>query len=1031
MRSNPRGNPRFNKKDIRLPLVLILGAVMLFLIAVMPKQPVAVAVNGSGDPSASSHTGLRITEVMSDNKSTLPDENGAFGDWIEITNTTDRSMNIKDVGLSDRNDRIKFLFPDMTMAPGERVLVFCDGTNADDPLKTLHAKMKLSSYGDSVFLFDAGGVAIDQVLVPTLNTDESYLLNEDGTWERSVKYSPGYENTVEGHDAFIANFSVIPGVLMINEIMAAPRTGIRDEDGDLSDWVELYNASDNPIALSGFALSDDDTRPVKWTFPAGAVIAPHSCYLVFCSGKDKLESTTMYPHTNFSISAEREVIVLSTVTGQLVDRVTVEGLGKDMTYGRDPVTLEWKVFTLGTPGVVNDAEGMRLADDYLRAINNRGVFISEVMASADATIPIKGAESSDWAEIYNATDQYVDISGWGLSDSVNWPRKWTFPLGTVIYPGEYKVILLDKSVSAGSDSSRLHANFALSRAGGEMMVLSDASGMILDRLYLPEIPTDYSYGRTWGSAGFFYYDAVTPGSQNAGGFRGFAAAPSFTVASGLYRGTVTVGIENGGTGTLRYTLDGSVPTADNSMIYEGPITLKTTAVIRARNFAAGLQPSATVSASYIMNTYYTLDVVSLIIDPDELWNSETGLLTVGENVDKSRGIPYRNTVYRTWGKVARPAYVDYMLQSTGSAVISQGIKMDLMGDYSLDMPQKSMKIRANAAGGKKYFEYPLFEERPFSFYKSFTLRNSGNDCVWTRVADGVQTRLIDKYIGSDIITLAWKPVIVYINGAYWGHYNMRERKDEYCIAQHEGFSLDRAKEINIIRANSSVVQGPNTDYLTMRDKITASSPNTSDADRNYLDENIDIDSYLDWFAIKMFFGDSDPGNIMFYRIPGGKWKCLIFDLDYGLFRSNFNSPYSYMKETGMGEQKINNVIFRKILEVDEYRDLFLRKLGGIYQSLSTERMQAELDECVAIIQPEMGIHFERWAEFNDKKINSDSPLSPDGAMRYWKTRVARMRDQTMVNRPYYIYTFTQETFGLTDQDMLYYFGEKCPPKPES
>ena len=283
-------------------------------------------------------------------------------------------MNIKDVGLSDRNDRIKFLFPDMTMAPGERVLVFCDGTNADDPLKTLHAKMKLSSYGDSVFLFDAGGVAIDQVLVPTLNTDESYLLNEDGTWERSVKYSPGYENTVEGHDAFIANFSVIPGVLMINEIMAAPRTGIRDEDGDLSDWVELYNASDNPIALSGFALSDDDTRPVKWTFPAGAVIAPHSCYLVFCSGKDKLESTTMYPHTNFSISAEREVIVLSTVTGQLVDRVTVEGLGKDMTYGRDPVTLEWKVFTLGTPGVVNDAEGMRLADDYLRAINNRGVF---------------------------------------------------------------------------------------------------------------------------------------------------------------------------------------------------------------------------------------------------------------------------------------------------------------------------------------------------------------------------------------------------------------------------------------------------------------------------------------------------------------------------------------------------------------------------------------------------------------------------------------------------------------------------------
>ncbi len=598
---------------------------------------------------------------------------------------------------------------------------------------------------------------------------------------------------------------IVATILLLPLQMSAAKKGTASKSPMVAYLFAYFNSNAPEDEQICFALSDDDTRPVKWTFPAGAVIGPHSCYLVFCSGKNKLESATMYPHTNFSISAEREVIVLSTVTGQLVDRVTVEGLGKDMSYGRDPVTLEWKVFTLGTPGVVNNEEGMRLADEYLRAINHRGVYISEVMASADATIPVKDGESCDWVEIYNSTDQNVEISGWGLSDSVNWPRKWTFPMGTVIYPGEYKVILLDKSASAGSDSSRLHANFSLTRAGGEMMVLSDASGMILDRLYLPEIPTDYSYGRTWGSAGFFYYDAVTPGSQNAGGFRGFAETPSFTVASGLYEGTITVGIENGGKGTLRYTLDGSVPTADNSLIYEGPITVKMTTVIRARNFTAGLQPSATVSASYIMNTYYSLDVVSLIIDPDELWNSETGLLTVGENVDKSKGIPYRNTVYRTWGKVARPAYVDYMLQSSGEAVISQGIKMELMGDYSLDMPQKSMKIRANASGGKKYFEYPLFEDRPFTFYKSFTLRNSGNDCVWTRVSDGVQTRLIDKYIGSDIITLAWKPVIVYINGTYWGHYNMRERKDKYCIAQHEGFSLDRAGEINIIRATSTAI----------------------------------------------------------------------------------------------------------------------------------------------------------------------------------------------------------------------------------
>ena len=1029
MRSTNRANPRYNKKDVRLPMIIILGAILIGLIVALPKSPVAVAVNGQGTGASPTHLGLRITEVMTDNASTLPDENGAFGDWVEIQNSTDAPMNIKDVGLSDRSDRIKFLFPDMELAPGQYLMVFCDGTNADNPMSVLHAKMKLSSYGDLVYLFDPSGVAIDSVQVPTLNQDESYLLNEDGKWERSVKCSPSYPNTVEGHDQYIANFSVIPGQLMLNEIMAAPRTGIRDEDGDLSDWIELYNNSDQTIDLSKYALSDDDTRPVKWTFPTGATIGPHSYYLVFCSGKDKLEHTTLYPHTNFSISAERETIVLSTVTGQLADRVTIETLGKDMTYGRNPSTLNWQIFTLGTPGAANDAQGMKLADQYLRAMNQTGVFISEVMASADTTEAIAGAGTSDWVEIYNSTGDYVDISGWGLSDNISWPRKWTFPQGTVIYPDEYKVILLDKSATAGTNSARLHASFALTMAGGEMMTLSDARGNVLDRVYLPQIPTDYSYGRTLGVSGFFYYDGPTPGKANAGGFAGFAQQPVLSLEGGLYEGIITVELSCEDGGVIRYTLDGSIPTADNSEIYTEPLTFSSTTVLRARNFLPNRQPSSIATASYIMNTYYTLNVVSIVMDPDELWNSETGLLTVGPNVDKSKGIPFRNTVYRKWGKVARLGYVEYMLQSTGQTVISQAMKMDLMGDYSLDMPQKSMKLRASASGGKKYFEYPLFEDRPYSYYKSFTLRNSGNDCVWTRVSDGVQSRLTDM-LDTTVIHQAWRPVIVYINGVYWGHYNMRERKDRYGIAQHEGISMDDADKITIIRANSSVVQGENTEYLAMRDRIKASSPNTNSADRNYLDSNIDIDSYLDWFAIKMFFGDSDPGNIMFYRVPGGKWKCLVFDLDYGLFRSYFDSPTSYTKETGMGQQKINNVIFMKILEVDEYRDLFFRKLGAIYQVLPAEVMQKELDECVDIIRPEMQIHFERWAEYNDKVINSDSPLSADGAMRYWRERVRRMREETMVLRPYWIYTLTKEAFHLTDAEMNYYFGGPQPVKPD-
>jgi AcrR family transcriptional regulator len=124
------------------------------------------------------------------------------------------------------------------------------------------------------------------------------------------------------------------------------------------------------------------------------------------------------------------------------------------------------------------------------------------------------------------------------------------------------------------------------------------------------------------------------------------------------------------------------------------------------------------------------------------------------------------------------------------------------------------------------------------------------------------------------------------------------------------------------------------------------------------------------------------------------------------------------------------LIDRKILEVDEYRDRFLTRLGLMYQRITVPNMQAELDECIALIAPEMPIHFERWAEYNDKKINSDSPLSADGAMRYWKERIRRMREETMVMRPYNLYGFVQEEFKLSDEDMIYYFGGPRGEKPE-
>lgn len=1038
-RRNKRKN-RFNKKDVRMPLLLGLAGVLFLFVLIMPKSPTVVAVNASNKGPVSSHAGLRISEVMTDNAAAIPDETGKFGDWVEIKNTLDTPMNIKGVGLSDRSDRITFLFPDITLGAQEEIIVFCDDVNRDDPSTFLHAKFKLSSLGETVYLFDASGVSIDSVSVPTLNSDESYQLTEANAYEKTYDYSPGFQNGPIGHDEYIAHYAVTPGLLMINEIMPSPRSGLRDEDDELSDWVELFNISDEDIDLSTLALSDDPQKPVKWIFPKGAVIPAGGYYTVFCSGKDKLEQGTGYAHTNFSINSEEETLVLSTLAGELIDRVTVSGLEKDMSYGRDPDDLSWHVFTLPTPGVVNNQTGMNRADQMLRHLNPSGVYISEVLSSAGETIAFAEAPASDYVEIYNSSAQIWDISGWGLSDNIGWPRKWTFPQGTTIYPGEYKVILLD-----GTDhknATRLHASFSLSRTGGEMMTLSDATGRVLDRLYMPLIPTDVSYGRATGASGFFYYDVPTPGNANSAGFYGYSEAPVFETAGGLYEDTVTVSISVPHGTIVRYTTNGAIPTVDNSQIYQGPLTLNQTTVLRARSFQGGLQPSDTVTASYILNTYHTLDIISLVCDPYELWDGQTGLLSeepdlrYGTVVDKS-SLPFETPVYRNWGKIDRPGYVEMFDVKTGETCISQGIKMDLLGAYSLDMPQKSFKIRAQASLGEKYFNYPLFDDRDYTYYKSFTLRNSGNDCVWTRVSDVVQTRLIDEYLDSPILTLGWRPVVVYLNGEYWGHYNMRERKDRFSIAQHEGLDLETDQDIyeNIViaRGNWSLVQGTAADskeYRAMLEKFKTLNPNKNPDDLQYIYDSVDVESFIEWFCIKAFYGDSDPGNIMYYKLPGGKWKCLMFDLDYGMYNSKFESPRSYLKPEGMGQQEINNVIFRKIFESDELREQLLVRFGVIFQTLTTDVMQRMLDTCAAQIQPELKMHYSRWAAYKEPTINSDSPTSADGYLRYWQVRVNRMRNETMLYRPYRLWGYIQQFWGLSNSEMIHYFGER-PQNPQA
>lgn len=1029
-----------------LPLLLALCAAVVLLILFAPKIGQSPAANVSGtevEASAvsSGNTNLRVTEAMSSNRSAFPDETGAFPDWVELTNTGSEPINLKGYGLSDRADKITFVFPDITLAAGEHVIVFASDSTQNEAGKTLHAKFKLSSAGDKLFLFGSDGIAFQELDIPAMDYNMSYTWVGGNDYIITDQYTPGYDNTQEGYAAFRASTVLQSGALVINEICASSITTLKDEDGDYPDWIEIHNTTNQTIDLSNYALSDSTDKLVKWRFPQGSTIAPNGYFVVFASKKDRAAAEGSWPHANFKLRSNGETVILSDIQGRMVDMVTYDLLSADTSWGRDEEgDGSFKVFTSPTPGLPNTRAGMTAMDTALCLANTSGLYITEVMTGNKSIHGPNVTYFYDYIEIYNMSGQAVNLKGYGLSDNIKKPRKWQFP-DITIENNSYLVIYCDTTQTT-KDGVYYFTNFNLKKSG-ETVCLSTPTGEILDKVVVPQLYDDTSYGRTLGQAGLFYYSNPTPGTVNGLGFTGYAEAPTFNVAGGLYERPLTgenaVTISVPANSVVRYTLDSTDPN-ETSPLYTGPIEVERNTVIRARAFRDGVEASQIISQTYLISVYHTMPVICLTTDPDNLWNEEYGALADGPNIDKSTSTPwFKNATYgqKNWF----PAWLEYT-DENGQLQISQGVRFRIMGQYSLDMPQKSMFIKADGQFGKSEFDYALFDDRPYTTYKSFVLRNGGQDGLYTRVMDGLEARIIDQ-ADSTLVTQSWKPVIVYIDGEYWGHFNMRERAGVDMIAQHEGWA--NADDIDLLQSDglksTQVKQGSNADYKDLYNRVLNANLNDDPELLAEVEANFDIDNMFDYYIFESFYGNSDPGNVRFYRNTksgDGKWHYLVFDMDWGLFSATYTEKgkeYAragvsyYMNESGAGTHHIKSTLFlRRLVQVPKYRDKFLKRYGELFNTvLTTENMVSLFYEMTAQIKPEMQMHSERWATEMPAQVSFDVPKNATGAYNYWITRCERAV-RVMNRRPHFIWLDIQSYFGLSDAEMESYFGP-CPEIP--
>jgi hypothetical protein len=175
----------------------------------------------------------------------------------------------------------------------------------------------------------------------------------------------------------------------INELAAANVNGLRDEDNEVADWVELYNTGNSAVSLAGWSLTDDEDEPDKWVFPPVS-IGPRGYLIVFCSGKDRKPVTPGAKlHSNFSLSPDGEFLGLynAEVPRQLVSSFNpYPNQRTDYSYGYDPQD-QLKYFQTQTPGVSNGVSTITGVVGDTKFSHKRGFYTAPFSLSITCATP--------------------------------------------------------------------------------------------------------------------------------------------------------------------------------------------------------------------------------------------------------------------------------------------------------------------------------------------------------------------------------------------------------------------------------------------------------------------------------------------------------------------------------------------------------------------------------------------------------------------------------------------------------------------
>ena len=583
-----------------------------------------------------------------------------------------------------------------------------------------------------------------------------------------------------------------------------------------------------------------------------------------------------------------------------------------------------------------------------------GLIINEAVSS-NAEFEDEDGDSEDWFELHNNSNSPVQLVGWSISDDPMEPKKWSFPELSVA-PGGY-VIVWASDKDRAITGQPLHVNFKIS-ASGETLYLFDNNGEQKHSLTINDLRTGTSIGLSKASKATVYFDQPTPGAVN--GDQEYAGVVNevveFSDEGGVTDAAMVMLTGAGDSQFIHYTTDGAVPTGASPR-YQGAIPLAQNTAIRARIFADGFIPSVTQSRTFLVNAQHDIPVVTLEVDPLDFFDMEYGIYALG--TDYERAAPnYGANFWEDWERDIHFGF--YEADGTLGIEFNTGVK--IFGGYTRSFAQKALAFYARGRYGVDKFEYPFFTELEYEKFEHLVLRASGNDWLRTMFRDRAFTSLM---AGSGLDYQAGRAVATYLNGEYWGLYNLREKiNEDFLSSKHDV----KKSEVTILEANAEVVEGSNEDYLALIEYVSTADPTAPDF-YSTVAQQVDVDNFIAYQVLQIYIANDDwpQGNIKFWKSPETKWRWILYDTDFGfgLYERNVSKnslAYATAENSTQGANPPwSTLLLRRLLQNPEFQTKFINYFADQLNSrFLAENVSAIVERLADEVRTEIPLQEARW-----------------------------------------------------------------------